>query len=101
MHYQRIRRSFALLKADCSFWEPRKPREWASYCSVNLGTPPSPLDLLESWGYGDTTIKIFEFKRLICKIFRIKDLGGIFLVSSGQRLWGMIRSEGSGSQPLT
>jgi len=24
------------------------------------GYPPSPLDLLESWGYGRTTLKIFE-----------------------------------------
>ena len=24
------------------------------------GYPPSPRDLLESWGYGHTTLKIFE-----------------------------------------
>jgi hypothetical protein len=41
---------------------------------------PLPPDLLESWDYGQTTTKIFELEGLICKIFRTKELTGLYII---------------------
>jgi hypothetical protein len=42
----------------CLEWRPRIPTLGRSVLS-STGYPPPP-DLLESWGYGQTTTKIFE-----------------------------------------